>query len=378
MSTLKLTAVGDLAFVGRFDHDSPPNPFTFIAPSLTESDLVIANLESPLIDDGEGIPGKCTLRGNPDWAVRMRSAGIDCVSLANNHIMDFGEQGLFSTMVALQQVGIAFVGAGHNREEANAPVFLKRAGRSLAILGRTSVFVASRCFAGERKSGAAWLDFPETIDAIRRCRQEADQVVLLIHWGLEEYRYPSPIQRRWAQEFVTAGASLVIGHHPHVMQGIEKVDNSIVAYSLGNFVFDNYRWTFVGREGEKHDRLMTLSDANSCAGILNCHCGEQEQWHYHFVPTRLDPSGTVVRDKDQLREREMKRLCSRLILPNYRWLWKMYAASLEWRLRIFPVVGGKLKWKNLRKIRLDHFRQLLRQIKRAVRISSGKSSNPYD
>jgi len=370
--------MGDLAFVGRYDGDPPPKPFHAVAPFFNKSDLVIANLESPLVDEGRALPDKCTLRGNTEWATIMRATGIDVLSLANNHSMDYGEAGLYSTMTALKRAGIAFVGAGRNRTEACAPVFITRAGCRLAIIGRTSVFVASRSFAGNETPGTAWFDMQETLETIRACRQAADHVILSIHWGLEEYHYPSPTQRRWAQAFVDAGASLILGHHPHVLQGIENINGAIVAYSLGNFVFDHFPWSFSGRQGEMHNRMVTLSRANFRAGMLMTRTNGQRGWRQRFLPTCIDDTGAVVLEETLLRQKEIKRFCKRLYFPGYNRLWKIYAVISEFQLRLMPLVRGKLTWHNIRKVRLSHFQALFTQMRRAAKISMGKSSNPYD
>ena len=104
--------------------------------------------------------------------------------------------------------------------------------------------VSSACFAGAETPGVAWLDEAETVAALRSCRSRADMVVLIVHWGIEEYRYPSPEQRAQALRLQAAGADLILGHHPHVLQGVEENSRGVIAYSLGNFLFDEFDWAF--------------------------------------------------------------------------------------------------------------------------------------
>ena len=192
----QLAALGDISFEGRTSNRPSVECFSDIVAKLHAHDLVVANLESPLTNVGTPIPGKCTLRGCPEWAPVLKAAGIRVVSLANNHMMDYGREGLISTLEALHRAGIAHAGAGMNRAEACAPLYVDVAGRRVALLGRSAVIVSAPTYADERTAGVAFLDEDETTAAIRSCRPHADIVVVMIHWGVEEYSRPTPQQRR--------------------------------------------------------------------------------------------------------------------------------------------------------------------------------------
>jgi poly-gamma-glutamate capsule biosynthesis protein CapA/YwtB (metallophosphatase superfamily) len=141
---LSLALVGDLSFEGP-RADRPAHEWlTSMAPTFRAADLAIGNLESPLVEQGTPIPGKCTLRGTTRWATVLREAGISLVTLANNHTMDYGVDGLRSTMAALEKEGVQYVGAGLDIARANAPALLDVRGTRVACLGRTLVHVSAK------------------------------------------------------------------------------------------------------------------------------------------------------------------------------------------------------------------------------------------
>ena len=373
-----LVAVGDISFEGQSAEQASLEVFSAARPLFKGSDLVVANLESPLTRGEKPVPGKCTLRGNPIWAEVMKGAGIHLVTLANNHLMDYGAAGLLSTMQALDEAGIKHVGAGRNKEEACAALFLEVKGREIALLARTSVVVSSPSYAGSEQTGVGFLDIQEIRENIRACKRQADTVILLIHWGLEEYAYPSPEQRLLAKELTNVGADILIGHHPHVLHGVEKIGKKMVCYSLGNFLFDDVEWSFVDREGKQHNLVSKLREENRKGGILKVALSQEGVDSYEFIPTRIDPNGTVRVENTTERQREFGRLCSSLHWPAYSFLWRLYSLRQEWKLRLKPMTVGRLKWANMKKIRPKHFRELYNGIRRSGKITIEKSTNPYE
>jgi poly-gamma-glutamate synthesis protein (capsule biosynthesis protein) len=370
--------VGDIAFTGSLADRVDAGVFSKISGHFLASNLVIGNLESPLTDIGEPAKGKCTLRASTRWANILNKSGIHIVSLANNHLMDFGEDGLFSTIDVLDAAEIRHVGAGSNAEKANTPLILTVSGRRISLIARSSVPVASRCYAERDGAGVAWLDVDETIETLRKCKSRSDFVILLVHWGLENYSYPTPNQRALATTFVQAGADAVIGHHPHVLQGVERTGEGIVAYSLGNFLFDDFEWSFVGRDGNTHDRVIKMSEKNRQSGILDIVLQKNGASRYEFHPTRTEPGGMVLVDDEVQRRRDFERLSARLGRPGYAVFWRLYSLMREWDLRMKPMIRGKLTLENLRKLRIRHFKELFDVTKRSSKVMSGKTTNPYE
>lgn len=377
-STVSIAAVGDISFTGPNTECPSLSVLSEVIPVLKDCNIVVGNLESPLVTDAEPIPGKCTLHGDPRWAEVLRAAGIILVSLANNHMMDYGEAGLFSTVDALDSAGIYHLGAGRNKEEACAPLFLEIKGMRVACLARTSVIVTSPSYAGDKQPGVAFLNIEETKEKIRICKSQSDIVILLMHWGVEEYSYPSPRQLSIARELISAGADIILGHHPHVLQGLEKIDGRLVAYSLGNFLFDDIGWCFVDKEGQRQERDVKLSDQNRKAGILKLMLTDRGIESYDFIPTHISPEGPVRIENSLERKLEFSRLCSRLHWPAYSAVWRLYSLTQEWELRLKPMTMGRLKWANLKKVRPKHFRELWEGLRRSGKITSEKSTNPYE
>lgn len=219
--------------------DAVAHPFSKIAPVLEEADIAFVNLENPLSDRGRHTG---LFRGSPVFAGAMASAGIDVVSTANNHALDLGEEGLVDTIKSLAAAGLPSVGTGTDRGRANAPVFLERNGMRFAFLAYSMLENSGELgFASSERSGVAPLDPILVEEGIRAVRDQADYVIVSFHWSRETLRDVHPVARAIAHRTIDAGADVIIGHHPHVPQGVEVYHGGIVLYSLGNFIFGFYR-----------------------------------------------------------------------------------------------------------------------------------------
>ncbi len=162
---------------------------------------------------------------------------VVCI-VANNHVTDFGAEGLLATLDALKGEGIRAVGAGANITEARAPVVLEVGGRKVAFLAYAETAARVGAIAAtERTPGVAPLEPALVMADLRSAATEADDVWLFLHWGSEFVRYPDPGQRELARTFAEAGATLIVGTHPHVVAGRETMSSTPVYYSLGNFIF---------------------------------------------------------------------------------------------------------------------------------------------
>jgi hypothetical protein len=375
---IRIRAVGDVSLAGGDSGKNFRPCFRGVSHVLREEGLTLANLESPLTGFGKGTSGKCLLRASRLWAKELLTAGIGMVSLANNHIMDYGRQGLYETMSVLEEAGVQYVGAGKNERSAEAPLFLSHRGQGYAVLARCSGVVSSPCYAGSESPGVAYLGMPKTMDMIRECKREGKTVILMLHWGLEHYSYPSPSVRKQAMELIEAGADLIIGHHPHVLQGVERIGSSLVSYSLGNFVFDDVKWSFADKDGNQQNQILRLNDSNRKGGVLKVNLSNQGVDSYEFVPSYIGSDGVVKIQNTIERQKEFARLCGRLWLPIYSVLWRFYSVKREWELRLKPLTVERLSWASVRKLRLKHFREICCGIKRSGKITSGHSTNPYE
>jgi poly-gamma-glutamate synthesis protein (capsule biosynthesis protein) len=236
-----LSAVGDIMLAGSgtqtFSRKGYDYPFAATKYEFQRSDITIGNLEAPLAVSGtEFKEKKFRFRASPKAAASIRNAGISVVSLANNHIMDFGREGLRETLRLLDRQEIRHAGAGENLIEARRPALLDIRGRKVAFLSY-SLTQPLEFYAAEGRPGTAPGYSRLFLEDVRQARLHADYVAVSFHWGTERAKSPKAYQIEAAHRAIDAGADLVIGHHPHVLQGIERYRGGIILYSLGNFAF---------------------------------------------------------------------------------------------------------------------------------------------
>lgn len=248
-----LTVVGDI-MLGRGVAASARgtgDPAAALAPTagrLAAADLTVGNLESTLSRAGTARQGDDSFAASPRVLPGLRRAGFDVLGLANNHLGDFGPAALTRTVQRLQAAGFATFGAGAGPRAAWRPAVLARSGVRFGFVGFNAIGETPEVAAGRPgvisismppRTGP--LDRPELrrfLGAVRDLAGRVDVVVVLPHWGMQYTAAPEPVQHRVARRLVAAGADLVVGGHPHWVQGVELVDRVVVAHSLGNFVFD--------------------------------------------------------------------------------------------------------------------------------------------
>lgn len=244
---VSIAAVGDImlggkaeAFLERKGYDYP---FAATAHLLKDADLAIGNLETPLTGRGSPLTDKTYLFRNPPEKVApaLKSAGFDIVTLANNHILDYGVEGLQDTINSLTGVGIAHVGAGMNLQEARRPVVLTlENGQTVGFLGYSNTF-PEEFWATSTSPGTAFGHVEHVQSDVRALvDKNVDVIVVSFHWGRERQTELRPYQPLLAYAAIDAGADLVLGHHPHILQGIERYKQGLVLYSLGNYTFTTF------------------------------------------------------------------------------------------------------------------------------------------
>ncbi|MEW8506254.1 MAG: CapA family protein [Candidatus Thiodiazotropha sp.] len=376
---INITTVGDISFRGRYENATDRQVFADVNNIFSGSNFVIGNLESPFTQpSATGLPGKCNLRGNPDWAVELKNSGIDLVTLANNHMMDFGIDGLTTTLNALNEAGILAVGAGMDIYAACKPAICTINDRHVAIFGRCSVEVSSPCYATHEQPGVAFLDLDELKLSIAKVRDEVDKIILLVHWGMEHYSYPTPQQRDTAASIISLGTDFIFGHHPHVVQGHEFVNGGLVSYSSGNFIFDDFTWNFKNPDGETIELDSVMTDQNREGLILQVNINSDDDHEPKAFFTCIDANCRLTIDDNSSRHHHYRKLSKRLDLPFYNTLWFIYSLKREWDLRLRHMFSPIEIVKNIHKIRFRHIKTLFTAVRRSSKISSGKSTNPYE
>jgi poly-gamma-glutamate synthesis protein (capsule biosynthesis protein) len=237
---ITIAAVGDVSLgrqvAERMEQQGALYPFELVTGLLQDAGLTIANMENALTERGAPAGKLFTFRAPPRFAEGLAQAGIDIVSLANNHTADFGPDGVADTLAALDDAGVLHAGAGMDGAQARRPAFVEVGGLRLAFLSYTDV--PENTFAGPDSPGVALATTDAIAQDVAAARAQAGVVVVALHFGIEYTDAPQPEQQLLARAAIDAGALLVLGHHPHTLQGWERYNGGLIIYSLGNFVFD--------------------------------------------------------------------------------------------------------------------------------------------
>ncbi len=289
--SVTLAAVGDVMLDNEMsriiERRGPDFPFLNIVSALRDADLVFGNLETPLTTCQErviwdfsklGWKGKSKpffLKGPPMAAVGLKNAGFNVLSIANNHIMDYGTKGASETVAVLRKNGIIPVGFGMNAREAMAPKLLEAKGIRFAFLAGSSAYEATFF-----SPGAAPVGLWSLKKQVKKARKISDVTIVSLHVGEEFNESPSPLTVRLARGLIETGANVVLCHHPHTLQRIETYEKGLIAYSLGNFVFDY---------GGFLD-YTTKENAERCRQsiILKCTISKYGIINHSIIPVQLD------------------------------------------------------------------------------------------
>jgi poly-gamma-glutamate synthesis protein (capsule biosynthesis protein) len=281
---LRIAAVGDIMLGGtaapemrKYGYDYP---FEQTKDILKQAQIVFGNLEGPLTDAGAaGTAKQYVFRSPPDKvAPALARAGFNVVSLANNHTLDYGSEGLGDTRAALEKAGIRNVGAGRNDTEARQPVYMMADGVTVAFLAYSLTF-PEEFWAGPDKPGTAFGHERHVCADVATARQTADIVVVSFHWGQEGKTELRDYQTQLAHAAIDAGASAVLGHHPHILQGVEQYKHGVILYSLGNFAFGSFSNTAT----------------RSAIALLTFH---DKQWHeLRLVPLNVKNAEVVFQPR---------------------------------------------------------------------------------
>lgn len=235
---MSLVAVGDIMLGGRSRRviagQGTGYPFEAAAPVLNRGRVVMGNLEGPFARVARRQERTFCYRMSPELAKAIASAGIDVLTLANNHLMDCGRAGVLETLSALEAAGIAALGGGIDNRHAHQPVIRLAGDMRIGMLG---YYWNQRCGAKANEPGCA-VDSPEALaEDIGSLRPQVDRVVVTFHWGVPYLRQPSANDRAKARFAIDCGADVVVGHHPHIIQSFEIYRERPILYSVGNFTF---------------------------------------------------------------------------------------------------------------------------------------------
>ncbi|HTU48536.1 MAG TPA: CapA family protein [Bryobacteraceae bacterium] len=260
--------------------DDPALPFRKIAPLMAASDITFVNLESPFSDQGRYLDTGLIFHAAPEMIAGLQLAGVSIASTANNHARDCGPHGVEFTVAWLRSHGIEPLGSSESESRTHQGVVLARNGVRFGFLGYT--YDQQNGNWHDVDTRIAMTDLTALCRDVTALRKRADVVIVSMHNGIEYMPKPNKAQIAFAHAAIDAGATLVIGHHPHVVQPEEKYKGGLIFYSLGNLVFDQYQ-----REATQHGEIVQVSFLGR--GILAT----------HVMPVRITPTGPELDFKTQ-------------------------------------------------------------------------------
>jgi capsule synthesis protein PGA_cap len=376
-SKIRIVAVGDIALNGAYSKlaNGPERDTLFagLANYFAGADLAVGNLEGPLTTRPPlGRSSRFCLRGDPSYAAVLKAAGFKVLSLANNHILDFGWEAVEDTFSELAAAGICVVGAGKNLEEARKPAQLSAQGLKFSVLAYCGVPTGLPIYAAKDRPGVAPATESLMLEDVAAVKKTCDFLIVCLHWGQEHVGYPTPQQRHMARTLSAAGANLIIGHHPHVLQGVERFSKSCVAYSLGNFTFSEEQWTCTGSSGRDTQVTYTLNEAARQSALWAVEVDSKtRRISQQLIPTYLPKTLCPQPDINPERLAQIADRNAALRWPFYplhwavRMLWSRFHAQRE------ELAQGQSLWKRVHRLRLRHLKDLARLISREWRHLQG-------
>lgn len=233
---------------------------------MNDVDIMMLNNEFAFSERGTRAPGKdYTFRSKPENVTILKDMGVDIVSLANNHALDFGRDALDDTFTVLEDAGIDYVGAGINSDRASKVIIYENQGKRIGCIATSRVIYQDSWVAGSKSGMQSAYNLKSMLASIKNAKEQCDFLVVYIHWGVEYNDYPEQYQRDWAKQYIDAGADAVVGCHPHVIQGIELYKGCPIIYSMGNFWFNS------AEKNSMYAELTINEDNSSSLCVYPCY-----------------------------------------------------------------------------------------------------------
>ena len=282
--SVSMSFIGDVSLADNFEiipyYDSRGEGVfgilsTEVVDKMKNSDIMVANNEFAITDSDNKISKLYNFKAKPERINIYKEMGVDLVSTANNHVYDYGEEGLLDTIKNLDEYNISNVGAGKNIDDAKEAYYFIAGGYKFSFISATraekNIVTPS---AGDNTPGVFWCYDPTLlIETITKEKEKSDFVIVLIHWGREDSHLLEEVQKETGKLYIDAGADLIIGSHAHVLQGFEFYNNKLIAYNLGDFIFN--------RE---------IKDT----GILSINIDNAGNMEYEFIPCKKDNYKTYI------------------------------------------------------------------------------------
>ncbi len=280
---------------------------------MQDADLMCLNMEFCLSNVGSPMDGKAyTFRADPERLELLEELGVDLVNLANNHVYDYGEDAFLEMLAILPENGMPYMGAGSDAKEAEAPYYAEIDGKTIAFVSATRAekYILTP-EAGEDTPGVfRCYDMERLLEVVQEADEQADFVVAYIHWGTEYSEELEEAQTEGARELIDAGADVVLGAHPHCLQGAEFYDGKPILYSLGNYWFNEktldtvlVKLHFYGNDEEQHlDTILVPARQEDHYTRLLTDDADVEAWNDHVEA--MSPGEVYIDEEGVLRSGE--------------------------------------------------------------------------
>jgi poly-gamma-glutamate synthesis protein (capsule biosynthesis protein) len=353
---VRLAAVGDLLLCRGPEGKAYPRDSALISPALrslfADRDVLFGNLEFTLPGDGRHVPTEPRVIGDPAFVNWVTDAGFNLLTLANNHTFDALDSGFRQLRSELDRWQLRHFGAGMNLNEAVAATIIEAGGLRLAFVAAVDQRSGPYQFAADGLWGVAPLDLDRLTRQIEGLRRQVQHVIVSLHWGEERFLVPSPLQIAQAHALVEAGASMILGHHPHVLQGVEFYRDAPIVYSLGNFVADDVHFS--------HDDAIRWNRTERTGCALLADLSESALSNVRLTPT-YDAGRLVELDHDGFGSRRVEkasRQIARGVTPA------RYRREHLWVKTFVPILKH-LRWSEFRNLRPSHVKRMIQALMRA-------------
>ena len=286
MDTVKVVILGDVCpnsdNQALFMEGQAGAVFNDVIGLIRKADIAVCNLEEPLTNAKEKVKKSGpSLSAPPECICALREAGISVAGLANNHIRDYGDQGVKDTISACRDACIEPFGAGETIHQACQMLVKSANGKRIGFLGISD----NECsYATEKRAGAYGYDDLETMDWVQSCKQKCDYLIILYHSGLEHYEYPSPLLQRRGRKMIEKGADAIICQHSHCLGSMEEYNNGVIVYGQGNCLFAkkgaNEKWTtgcLIALEIEDKRHRVDYIPIRMTNGTVSCVSGKDAE-----------------------------------------------------------------------------------------------------
>ena len=370
---IKIVLTGDFMTDGNYlkfkkNHTNEIEyPFCTIKEIFSKSDIAFTNLECTLSNNGPSMRKNTgpQLYSPPREVIPiLKYLNIDIISLSNNHINDFSEKDLEITKKILREKGFAVFGSGKNIKEANEEVIIEKNGMKIGFLGYTTNTNKDNIspdigasIATKNHAGSVYYDINHIREDIIKLKSKTDFIFISLHWGHELFNYPSPKQKELAHQIIDAGADIIIGHHPHVIQGIETYNDGTIFYSLGNFFFWNY-----------YNYPQIPNDCNEFL-IVKCELNRIGSKKFEILLGKMDKDYKLKLYEGKEKEKNLekiKKLSDNFEIECYDEFWDKYQVKRRKYLKkiafngLFIELHLKIKREGLRGLLNKNFLKLIR------------------